>query len=209
MIEAQQLIIALRQVMAGNLPGEQAHLQILPEKRNLMPVHENPVEAAVLLLLYPKKEDWHIVFMKRNEYPGHHSGQVSFPGGKVDGIDKSLKETALRETREEMGIETRYLLLAGALTPLHIPVSGYYVHPFVAVSASPLHFKPDPAEVQYLIETPIVQFSATGVKTIKIMRIRGEDIRVPCFQHGSETIWGATAMILNEFLAVYEKINSR
>ncbi len=95
-----------------------------------------------------------MVFIKRNEYDGPHSAQVSFPGGAWENRDRTLQHTAIRETREELGISGELEIL-GSLTDLHIPVSNFLVTPFVGWMAETPLFKPDPTEVQYVIEVPL------------------------------------------------------
>lgn len=208
MIEAEELYFTLQKCMDNPLPGEKAQTSMLPEGRSLEPATRNPRPAAVLLLLYPKQDQWHTVFIKRNEYPGHHSGQVSFPGGKRDSQDKDLAGTAIREAKEETGIVASEIRLAGPLSPLHIPVSGFHVHPFVGMLFSTPSFRPDPTEVQYLIESPVRDLLNPALRQVTTMVIRKKEVIVPYYQVKGEIIWGATAMILAEFLALCRKLTS-
>ncbi len=208
MIEAEELYSILQRCMGNPLPGKQAQMSMLPEGRSLEPSTGSPRLAAVLLLLYPKNNQWHTVFIKRNEYPGHHSGQVSFPGGKRDGNDKDMAGTALREAKEETGIDESEIRLAGPLSPLHIPVSGFHVHPFVGMLFNTPCFSPDSTEVQYLIETPVRNLLNPATRRVTTMVIRGNEVRVPFYQVKGETVWGATAMILAEFLSLCSQITS-
>lgn len=208
MIEAEELYSTLQKCMDNPLPGEKAQASMLPEGRSLEPATRSPRPAAVLLLLYPKQDQWHTVFIKRNEYPGHHSGQVSFPGGKRDGNDKDLAGTAIREAKEETGIDESGIRLAGPLSPLHIPVSGFHVHPFVGMLFNTPYFRPDPTEVQYLIETPVRDLLNPAIRKVTNMVIREKEVKVPYYQVKDEIIWGATAMILAEFLALCRKFTS-
>lgn len=199
MKDAELLLKSIKQALLAGLPGEVAQRKMLPAGRDILPI-ANPVEAAVLLLLFPKNEQWHIVFIKRNQYDGPHSGQVSFPGGKKDETDSSLFQTAIRETSEETGAIAVNDCIAGALTPLHIPVSGFVVHPFIAVLQSYPEFNPDRNEVDYLIEVPIKDIlNPEHIKT-KEIQVRNVKMKVPYFDVQNETIWGATAMILSEFM---------
>ena len=119
-----------RRSLEGPLPGESAQLKMAPTYRGSFPDQKEAIRAAVLALLYPSGGVAHLVFIKRNEYDGPHSAQVSFPGGAWEEGDDSLEQTAIRETREELGIQDDIEIL-GALTPLHIPVSNFLVYPFV------------------------------------------------------------------------------
>jgi 8-oxo-dGTP pyrophosphatase MutT (NUDIX family) len=186
---------ALKQV----LPGEKAQLQMAPAFRGSFPDQGEPVPAAVLILLYPVEEEMHLVLIKRNVYKGPHSGQVSFPGGAWEAGELSLEHTAIRETREEIGIQGDVEIL-GALTPLHIPVSNFLVSPFVAwIDQHPV-FHPDPSEVQYVIEVSLRQLLDPEALDSEILYHRGRPMKTPFYRVGREKVWGATAMILSEFL---------
>ena len=114
--------------MQQKLPGEEAQLLMAPTFRGHTVSAEEAVQAAVLALFYPSDNNTFLVFIKRNEYDGPHSAQISFPGGARETGDLSLKETAIRETREELGIHGNIEVL-GSLTSLHIPVSNFLVTP--------------------------------------------------------------------------------
>jgi len=181
------------------LPGESAQLKMAPAFRGDFPEKGDPLHAAVLIVLYPVGEELHVLFMKRNEYDGPHSGQVSFPGGAWEPQDHNLEQTAIRETREEMGIE-EYLEILGALTPLHIPVSNFLVFPFVAWLDKTPRFEPDRSEVQYVIEVPLKMLLDPVTRDSETIYHHNQAIQAPFYQVGKEKIWGATAMMLSEFL---------
>jgi len=197
----------INEAISKGLPGEKAHLRMLPEGRKLSN-SSSYKESAVLLLLYPKSGNWWTVFMKRHQYDGPHSGQISFPGGKKTIQDKTLLQTAIRETHEETGINLENSIIAGALTPLQIPVSGFIVHPFVAVADYIPEFNPDNNEVEYLIEVPLTELSKPSAIKSKQMLIRDIELNVPYFDIRNEVIWGATAMILSEFLQLNQPFTS-
>ena len=187
------------------LPGEKGQEGMAPEFRGNVAHVTDPVPAAVMILLFPVKNDTGMVFIKRNAYDGPHSAQVSFPGGAWEAGDGSLPDTAIRETREELGISEEIDLL-GPLTPLHIPISNYVVYPFAGwLKERPL-FKPDPAEVRYVIESSIGELSDPA----NILSDRWEQhertIVAPYYRVGKEKIWGATAMMLCEFLQVASRL---
>jgi len=202
MEDSKELANRIEKLISKGLPGEKAHAKMLPEGR-MAAFSYSHKESAVLLLLYLKSNLWFIVLMKRKEYDGHHSGQISFPGGKRNPLDKSLLQTALRETKEETGVDASGSIIAGALSPVHIPVSGFVVHPFIAVLDYPPVFLPDINEVQYLIEVPLNTLIEPSVLKTKKMQIRNTELNVPYFDIQNEVIWGATAMILNEFLDLF------
>jgi len=202
MEDARELAKRIEKLISKGLPGEKAHAKMLPEGR-MATFSYSDKESAVLLLLYLKSNSWFIVLMKRKEYDGHHSGQISFPGGKKNPLDKSLLKTALRETREETGVDASGSLIAGALSPVHIPVSGFVIHPFIAILDYLPVFLPDMNEVEYLIEVPLRILIEPTVFKIKKMELRNTELNVPYFDVQNEVIWGATAMILNEFLDLF------
>jgi len=188
-----------KQALKQDLPGEEAQLQMAPTFRGEFPDLGEPVPAAVLILLYPVDEEIHMVLIKRNVYKGPHSGQVSFPGGAWEAEDLSLEHTAIRETREEIGIQAEMEIL-GALTPLHIPVSNFMVSPFVAWIGQHPVFHPDPTEVQYVIEVSLRQLMDPEAIDSEVLHHRGRPVDTPFYCVGQDKVWGATAMILSEFL---------
>ena len=198
----KEAILVAKQItdaILNGLPGEVAHRMMLPEGRNLFSTSEFK-ESAILILLYPKSGRWNTVFMKRNQYDGPHSGQISFPGGKKDIQDRTLLQTALRETYEETGFDASYAVIAGELSPLQIPISGFMVHPFIAVIDHEPSFNPDKNEVDYLIEVSLSELVTASAVKKQNMLIRNTELQVPYFDVRHEIIWGATAMILSEFL---------
>ena len=194
-----------RVALASELPGEKAQNLMAPLFRGTFSHVSEPVRAAVMVLIYPNQQELFTVFIKRNIYNGPHSGQVSFPGGASEQGDNSMEETALRETREELGINEKIDIL-GMLTPLHIPVSNFLVDPVVGWTRNRPVFEPDPSEVQYLIEVPIRSLLEPGNKDLEIMERNGRTIKAPCYRTGKEKIWGATAMMLSEFLQLASRL---
>jgi len=188
-----------KEVLRQALPGEVAQRKMAPAFRGSFPDQGEPVRAAVLILLYPVNMETHLVLIKRNVYDGPHSGQVSFPGGAWEVDDLSLEQTAIRETREEIGILVDVEIL-GALTPLHIPVSNFLVSPFVAWADQHPVFQPDPSEVQYVIEVALRQLLDPEVLDYELLYHMGRPVETPFYRVGQEKVWGATAMILSEFL---------
>jgi 8-oxo-dGTP pyrophosphatase MutT (NUDIX family) len=188
------------------LPGVNAQLRMSPAMRR--PVSgEYPLKnAGVLIILYPHGGRVYTVFIKRTEYEGVHSGQVSLPGGMFEEEDGSLMNTAIREANEETGIEVKSVEIIGKLTPLHIPVSNVNVHAFVGVTDSRPAFVPDPSEVQYLIEESLDELlNEVNLKT-KSMTLFGNEVIVPYFDIRGNHIWGATAMIISEFAEIAGRV---
>jgi 8-oxo-dGTP pyrophosphatase MutT (NUDIX family) len=202
--EIQRTLEQLEAVLRKKLPGQQAQNRMAPEIRleNNQGKYRN---AAVMILLYIRNGSWHTVLMRRPEYKGIHSNQVSLPGGKFEVGDAGLRETALREIREETGIEDSRIRVLGHLSRLHIPVSGIEVMPVVGYYPGEPVFKPDPAEVAYLIEVPIKDLMDPRNTREKFRTLLCKLVKVPYFQIGDDHVWGATAMILSEFLVLIRR----
>ena len=196
---AVKLTEMLKKSLEGPLPGTRAQEIMATAGRHLFPPVRNPEDAAVLLLIYPLEGTTGIVFIKRNDYDGPHSGQVSFPGGRREEGDRSLKETALRETFEELGIAGEIEVL-GRLTKVDIQVSNFRVTPYVAFTPQRPIFDPDPSEVQYVIECTLEHLLEPATRDAEKWSLNGQEVEVPFYRVGDEKIWGATAMMLAEFL---------
>lgn len=200
-----ELILNIKEALKQGLPGLVAQNKLAPEGRDLFKLDQNYMHAAVLLLLFPDEdENINISFIKRNIYNGHHSGQISFPGGKKESSDLTMEDTALRETQEEIGIDSNNIKLIGKLTQLHIPTSNFLVHPYIGITEQPPVFKLDPIEALYLIIYPIKDLLTIKVKHTQ-MSNQTHTFNVPYFDVNNEIIWGATAMILNEFIEILHR----
>ncbi len=165
----------------------------------------NAVDAAVLVLLSPPAEaktrqnllEWNVLLIRRNEYPGVHSGQISFPGGKREKADAGLWETACREAFEEIGVNPAQLEKAGPLTSLYVPPSNFLIHPFVAAAHLDA-IRPDPREVVDYKEIAIKAFDPVKAVCMDFADASGALKAAPAWLHEEYVIWGATAMILAE-----------
>ena len=197
--------------LRGKLPGVEAQERMAPSDR----IHgEYPAKpnadtfpGAVLILLYPIEDRIYTVMIQRPEYPGVQSNQISFPGGKRERGDKSMVETAIREAEEEVGISGNKIRVCGFLSPLFIPVSNIEVTPVVGIQFSRPVFTPDPAEVSFIIEAGMNELSDPSIKKEKSLEVHGQLITVPYYQFRDLHIWGATAMIISEFLDIYSNLN--
>jgi len=166
-------------------------------------------EAGVLLLLYPhqtySRSELHLVLTRRTEYPGVHSGQISFPGGRREN-GETLQTTALRETQEEVGVLPQTLQMMGQLSPLYTPPSNFCIHPFVAYSPTRPVFSLEPKEVAELIETPLsLLLNPATCKQENWHFPHYGRRRVSFFDVFGHKVWGATAMMLSEFLVLLNK----
>ena len=189
-----------------DLPGARIQYQMAPSIRY---GNGNPVECnkgAVLILLYPEKSSVSTILIKRSEDDGPHSGQISFPGGRSDPGDKDLFETALREAEEEIGIKRNKVIILGSITPLYIPPSNIEVLPVIAYSKDKPVFQPSKKEVNFLISVEMEQLKNPKTRQVKKVKYDNREVLVPYYNIDGNHIWGATAMILSEFLEVIKNI---
>lgn len=161
--------------------------------------------AAVLILLYPLKEKLYTLFIQRPVYDGVHSGQISFPGGKMEKSDKDITDTAIRESCEEIGLCREKLRILGILSPLFIPVSNIEVSPVVAFCNERPDLSLDKKEVVSVIEARLADFFYDDMVKEKPMLIRDEALNVKYFDYKGHIIWGATAMMLHELLVLMKR----
>jgi 8-oxo-dGTP pyrophosphatase MutT (NUDIX family) len=190
--------------LRAELPGVAAQTVLAPVPRREWPAGFNPARArnaAGLLLVFPIHERAHVVLTVRSETVGRHSGQVSLPGGAVE-PGETFEHAALREAHEEIALARDGITVLGALTPLDIPVSGFRLHPIVAVRHDQPSFVAADGEVARILQVPIADLiRSTALRHTRRVR-DGRPFTVPAFYvHGTE-IWGATAMVLAEFLAL-------
>ena len=208
-----QLTARIRSALQAPLPGLEAQLRLAPRPRvgwDPSQVPDGLRDAAALVLLYPVDGEPHVLLTVRGALR-HHTGQVSFPGGAVD-AGETLEHAAVREAVEEVGVVASDIQVLGRLTSLHIPVSGFLLHPVVAAADVRPRFMAAPEEVARLLEVPLALLEDED--TIRYERRTFErqnrlvDVEVPFFDVHGEKVWGATAMVLAEFLALIAREHS-
>ena len=191
--------------LARPLPGAAAHAVMAPKPRRAWPADVAPAnvrDAAGLLLVFPDATDRaHIVLTVRAGTLGRHGGQVSLPGGAIE-PGESYAHAALREAHEEIGLDANLVRVIGPLTPIDIPVSGFRLHPIVGLTGARPAFAAADGEVARIIDVAIDDLTAVGCVTESTREREGQQIRVPVFCVAGEEIWGATAMVLAEFLSL-------
>lgn len=195
----------LKKRLEEPLPASESHKQVMRHRRPLDQMGmlpEGARESAVLILIYPKDENLHTVFIQRPVYKGVHSGQIAFPGGKAEEEDFDLQATAYREAEEELNVQPSLVEPIGKLTPLFVPPSNFIIHPFIAFQESLPAFRADPKEVSSFIETPIRHFISTDSLRDSTVMAQNNRLKVKAFQYEGHIIWGATGMILKEFVDV-------
>jgi len=186
------------------LPGIEAQLSMAPvtrqEEIKRMRKGKNPRQSAVLVLFYPVGEEIKLVFIKRPVDESVHSGQIAFPGGRVEPEDKDYVETALREANEEVNVNPSDVKIIGALSKLHIPPSNFDVFPIIGFSIARPDFKGN-YEVAKLVEVKVSDLINPLTKTTRTIQHRlGRLVDVPCYLVEGEIIWGATAMMVSELI---------
>ena len=207
----RSFIEGLKIKLDGPLPGLDAQLKMANLKRithgRSMAIPPDARQGGVLLLLYPAGEKIYIVFIKRTEYNGVHSGQISFPGGGQEKVDKTIIDTALREAFEEIGVPPGLVVPIGKLTQLYIPPSNFLVTPVVGFIEFTPHFKPEPEEVERIIQVPLdALLDENNLQEKEITIVEGLVITAPCFYIDRNIIWGATAMILSELIELIRQV---
>lgn len=160
--------------------------------------------AAVLMPLYHHNGDYGMLFTKRSDTVYHHRGQISFPGGGHEPQDASLQHTALRESAEEIGLQPGDVRVLGQLDDLLTSNSNYLVRPFVGVIPYPYPFRLDQRETVSLIEVPLAFLRAHNPPTEEVREYEGRLVRSFFFDYDEHVIWGATAKIVKQFLALFE-----
>jgi 8-oxo-dGTP pyrophosphatase MutT (NUDIX family) len=204
----------LKQKLQQTLPGLPSQLKMAPPNRaEQLKQDEKKMlsarQSAVMVLLFHDEGALKTVFIKRSEYDGVHSGQISFPGGQFEKFDSSFEATAIRETNEEIGVKKSEIELIGKLTELYIPPSNFMVKVFVGYCARKPEYTIDKREVQRVIEVEINSFYPQNAK--KQMEIisstTGLKTMVPCYEVNDIRIWGATAMIVSELIDILTNEN--
>jgi 8-oxo-dGTP pyrophosphatase MutT (NUDIX family) len=195
----------IRQALAlPDFDVQAAHYHMLPTDRNRQRPPELPGEpriGGVLLLLYCHEQIMHLVLTRRRDDLTSHAGQISFPGGKQEANETAV-QTALRETEEEIGVPAAAITILGELTSIYIPPSDFEVHPFVGWmrNGERPYFVPEPREVAEIIEVPLQQLLDPQTREVGPILVRGATYTVPFYNVNGHKVWGATAILLSEFL---------
>ena len=195
------------------LPGQESHYKMAPLTRmetldTINIEDKNPRRAGVVSLFYPDDAlKTRLLLILRKTYNGVHSNQVGFPGGKVELSDKNIEETALRETWEEVGVSPNKIELVKRMSEIYIPPSNFLVQPFVGISTEKLEFTLQEDEVEEIIEVSFSDFmNDKALFEENLTTSYAKNINVPAFKLNNYTVWGATAMMLNEVKEMFKKL---
>jgi 8-oxo-dGTP pyrophosphatase MutT (NUDIX family) len=194
------------------LPGVSSHYKMAPEIRIEelkagFKTRKEPKKAGVMALFYPD-DDYitHLLLIQRKIYPGIHSGQIGFPGGRMEKPDKDIRETALRETSEEVGVLPEKIEVIRSLTKIFIPPSNFEVQPFIGLYKREHPFVSQEAEVEALVEVPLTDFmDDRNLITQNLSTSYARNIDVPAFRLNGHIVWGATAMMLSEIKEIFNE----
>ncbi len=195
----------LRAALSRPLLGLPAQIRMSPQPRpgteRILEPGLDCREAAVLILFYPCGGDLCLVLTRRTDHLASHQGQISLPGGSRE-AGESAADTALREAWEELAVEPGQVELLAELSRLYIPPSNFCIQPVVGYSAQRPLFRPAADEVAEIIEEPLSHLLDESTCTSEIWPLRGQNVRVPFYRIGAHKVWGATAMVLCELLAL-------
>lgn len=199
-----EFIIELSNIFkSAPLIGEKAQYLMAPEIRKSTIKSYNvdiARKSSVMLLFFPINNIPYFALIKRQKYNGHHSGQISFPGGKVDESDIDLYNTAQRETLEEIGVSSNFYSRIGNLSPLYIPPSNFLVYPFVCFCQKEPNFIIEEYEVEKLLKVDFYSLLKNPNKIDIPIDLNNESFIAPAYLIQNEKVWGATAMIISELI---------
>jgi len=207
---SQLLIKKLKDKLNNALPGDNAHKLLEPETRKHFSNRE-PLEHArmssVMILIYPSGDFYNTFTILRPTYDGVHSNQMAFPGGQREEQDSNLMDTAVRETKEEIGVYIEKKDILGKLTDIYIPPSNFIVSPYIAFFNEKPSTKRQPSEVEEIIEVNLKEIiHPDAITTRRLILEKYGEVHVPCFLVGDNVIWGATAMIMSELREVLRAV---
>jgi 8-oxo-dGTP pyrophosphatase MutT (NUDIX family) len=188
-------------VVADSLTARLEPLLLTPEEAAALDVHGR-TDAAVLVPLFARNGELHAVFTRRRDDLRRHAGEISFPGGRQD-PGEDLRQTALREAHEEIGLDPAGVELVGALSPTPTVVTSYAIYPFVGVIEPATAWRPSADEVAEVLELSLPKLKQ-GYGRERLIR-RGFPFRTDVYKTDGALIWGATARILGD---LFERLDA-
>lgn len=190
----------LRAALAARSPTFLDLDRISPEYRSS---HGALRETAVLVPLFHRGNDPHVLLTRRNADLRHHAGQICFPGGRIDPRDEGSLAAALREAEEEVGLAPAHVDVLGRLGEQLVIVTGFRLTPWVGSVPYPYPYRAQPGEVAEILEAPLAQLARPGAHRTETREAYGMLHEVHFFTLGEDVIWGATARVLHELLGVW------
>ena len=188
--------VAYQRVKVRRPEGGQISFKDQPDKK----------QGAVLIAFYENESGIHFPLIQRPDYDGVHSGQIALPGGKFEVGDKDLFATALRESREEVGIDPSQVRVIGALSSFYVGASNFQVLPVIGYLKEPPTFVPEPSEVAEIVEGPLADFLRPDAIKDRTLEVRGFSMIAPYFDVKEKIIWGATAAMLSELMMIIDEL---
>jgi 8-oxo-dGTP pyrophosphatase MutT (NUDIX family) len=199
-----KFIEELKNTLKIDLPGFVSHKKMIPQNRKYV-LPKNPErQSAVNIVIFIEENIKKIILIKKAQDLHNYSGQMALPGGRKDKTDENLWFTAKRETLEEVGITINDNNFIGALSPLYIPVSNYNVQPYISFIEQKPILNIDTKEVEKVFCVDI--YDLLNEKNICYQNNTSDTFGFPYFEVEKQKVWGATAMILSEFLDIYTNL---
>lgn len=208
-MDIQRYAAYLKDKIAHGLPGKEAQLKMVSatfrERYGDIQPNTDTREGAVLILLYPEEDgNIHLPLIVRPSHEkGVHSGQVAFPGGKKEFADADFAATALREAQEEIGLHIEGVQIVGQLSPLYVFASNFMVYPVLAyMTAKPKNLVANPQEVAEIFSVSISHLQNKSTLQKTVISAPQYTFETPYFAVKDKVVWGATAMMLSELVAI-------
>src|SRR5829696_2673615 len=177
--------------------GQLRELLLTPEEAACLDA-PGTTDAAVLIPLFTRGGELHAVLTERRGDLKRHAGEISFPGGRQDHPNEDLRQTALREAHEEIGLDPSGVELVGALPPVGTFVTGYRIFPFVGLIKPGQTWRPQATEVEQVLEFTLADL-VRGHELQRLIR-RGVPIKMPTYTVDGNLVWGATARIVQSLV---------
>lgn len=199
------------QLASSVLPGRKSQRLYSPDwayGRHFGPILEEHFSAAVIICLVPSAQGGYLPLTKRPTTLPDHPGQISLPGGRIE-AGETAEDAALRELEEELGVQIAPECIIGRLSPLYVYSSRYHVTPIVATCHEAPVWRPSAEEVERILEVPLRSLAELAVPQRQKLLRGSVELTFPAWSFQDEVVWGATAMILNEFRQLIEGAGAR
>jgi len=197
---------ALKDKLNAPLPGISGQREMMPSYRNTVSLDDiaplKPRKAGVIIHIFQGPQELEVLYMKRPAYDGTHSRQISFPGGELEEFDQDLRAAAFRECEEEVNLKPGEQEFFRAMSWLYIPPSNFYVEPFITLGKTVPDVELDPREVDRVFSIPLSKLIDGSLIEQTSIKTTYGTIVVPSYHWDGEIIWGATAMMTAELVAL-------